>query len=196
MVRAPIYFLSLKRWTMGFFSSFKGLFAPKGPAPTEHEFNDPSSEYLKRCERYWLNDWIEEPPPENKRKALLTAAFWLNEPPGHRLEQMDIFCDIVRGVFIPHNHSRDEHLLSLILGVINSGEPLGQHLAPLLDEYVKSVRIPDTPQGAASFHEMLRMLEEPRNRILELDAHHKGSELKNEMLDLVFKHADDRARRE
>jgi hypothetical protein len=108
---------------------------------------------------------------------------------------MDIFCDIVRGVFIPHNHSRDEHLLSLILGVIHSGEPLGQHLAPLLDEYVKSVRIPDTPQGVADFQEMLRMLDEPKKRILDLDAHHTGSQQKNEMLDSVLKHADDRTRR-
>jgi hypothetical protein len=177
---------------MGLLARLRSLFTPKRPAGAEREFNDPSSVYLRRCERYWLNDWIEEPPPENKRKALLTAAFWLNEPPGHRLEQMDIFCDIVRGKFIPYNHSRDEHLLSLILGVIHSGEPLGQHLAPLLEEYVKSARIPDTPQGVAGLQEMLRMLDEPKNRILDLDMHHKGSQARNEMLDLVLKHADDR----
>src|SRR2546421_8012376 len=108
-------------------SKLKNVVTPDPEQIANRKFDEYIRQSQKRCERYWLNDWIEEPPAENKRKALLTAALWLNQPPGQRLEQLDIFCDIVRGKFIPHNHCRDQQLLSLLLEVIDSGEPLGRH---------------------------------------------------------------------
>ena len=145
----------------------------------------------KRCERYWLNDWIEEPPAENKRKALLTAALWLNQPPGQRLEQLDIFCDIVRGKFIPHNHCRDQQLLSLLLEVIDSGEPLGRHLAPLLDEYANSMEFPQTPtqEQAEARIAMFTLLHLAKTQIVELDSNHTGSKKWNEVLDELINSA-------